>query len=107
MRKILAISALILIALSSALVFAADDDYNIIPDGYHIKNSTDDYVLLIFKNLNIASEFNFYIHLIFLSIANCYRPIAPRNLLSTLAAPVLLPIISLSSPNTGPNFSLT
>ena len=46
MRKILAISALILIALSSALVFAADDDYNIIPDGYHIKNSTDDYVLL-------------------------------------------------------------
>ena len=46
MRKGLVILALVLIALSSIAFVAADDDYNIIPDGYHIKNSTDDYVLL-------------------------------------------------------------
>ena len=43
MRKGFVILALVLIALSSIAFVAADD---IIPDGYHIKNCSDDYVLL-------------------------------------------------------------
>ena len=43
MRKGFVIFALVLIALSIIAFVAADD---IIPDGYHIKNCSDDYVLL-------------------------------------------------------------
>ena len=43
MRKGFVIFALVLIALSIIAFVAADD---IIPDGYHIKNCTDDYILL-------------------------------------------------------------
>ena len=44
--KYLILSFMLLILVGSISAIAADDDYNIIPDGYHIKNCSDDYVLL-------------------------------------------------------------
>ena len=47
MRKGFVIFLFVLIALSSIALAAAEDDCNFtMPDGYHIKNSSDDYVLL-------------------------------------------------------------